>query len=65
MPNYLFGTPTDHYVSRLALALPLSLTAPLFELMVSMQCGSPFKWCDFLQQQHVHACDKLRQGLQP
>lgn len=44
VPNYLFGTPTDHYVSRLALALPLSLTAPLFERMVSIQCGSPFKW---------------------
>ena len=32
-------------MSRLALALPLALTAPLFELMVTLQCGSPFKWC--------------------
>jgi dimethylaniline monooxygenase (N-oxide forming) len=39
-------------VSRLALALPLSLTAPLFELMVSMQCGSPFKWYVYPWQQH-------------
>ena len=44
VPNYLFGCPTDHYACRFFLALPWKLASPIFEAVIKLHVGSPFKW---------------------
>lgn len=44
VPNYILGCPADHYACRLFFWLPWSLSNFVFELMIQMVLGSPWRW---------------------
>jgi len=44
LPNYIFGSPTDHYACRLFFMLPVSVQKLVFELIVTLLDGHPSKW---------------------